>query len=39
MKTSITDGIQGYKNVCLNASKNDDLFNKFKQDGTYKEIL
>lgn len=39
MRTSITDGIQGYKNVCLNASKDDEIFNSFKQDGTYREVL
>ena len=38
MKTSISDYLE-YKNVCLEASINDDMFNNFKRHPHYTPIL
>lgn len=38
MKTSISD-YDEYKNFCLEASKNDDIFKNFKQSSIYNTIL
>lgn len=38
MKTSISD-TPNYRNICLNFSKHDNLFEKFKQDPNYTQIL
>ena len=38
-KTSITDCMVGYKNICKLASENDNYFNIFRQNLDYKEVL
>ena len=39
MSWEISNNISSYLTCCKEASKNEDLFNNFKQDSRYRQIL